>query len=218
MEAKKLASIESPRIVELGFKERAALYEISSAGAELRPKLTLDLSAEQSWDPNTFFEEYEKYHIGANLSIPLYQGGYKHSNIRQKRQLAIQKKKQKVDTVREILKSVEISWRFLKNAEAQIKAFKSTVKANEIALQGVQEESVVGTRTTLDVLDAEQELLESRINLINAEQDLHIASYKLLKDIGLLNVRELNLKVEKYDPENNYKKIKKIWIGIQNNG
>ncbi len=212
--AKLLAQKSNPLIISSGFKQKAALYDISVAGADLLPKISLQARAEQSWDPNTFFEEYEKYSIGANLSLPLYQGGSNYSKIREKRAIAIQKKREFHDFLRTTNQSVEITWRALNNSRAQLRALKSSVDFTSIALDGVREEALVGTRTTLDVLDAEQELVEANINLINAQQETFRSTYALLREVGLLNASDLSLDVVVYDPDNNYKKVKNLWIGL----
>ena len=82
------------------------------------------------------------------------------------------------------------------------------MRANEIALEGVRQEAAVGSRTTLDVLDAEQELLDSRVNLVRAERNEYVAAFTLISAIGRLNARALGLPVEIYEPQDNFDRVK----------
>ena len=87
------------------------------------------------------------------------------------------------------------------------------MRANEIALEGVRQEAAVGSRTTLDVLDAEQELLDSRVNLVRAERNEYVAAFSLLAAIGRLSARGLELDVEYYDPQEYYRDVRGKLIG-----
>ena len=92
------------------------------------------------------------------------------------------------------------AWETLVTARARISSFTAAVRANRIALEGVRQEALVGSRTVLDVLDAEQELLDSQVNLVRAERDETVAQYQLMSAIGRLTAPSLNLETEYYDP------------------
>ncbi len=87
------------------------------------------------------------------------------------------------------------------------------MRANEIALDGVIQEAQVGSRTTLDVLDAEQELLDAQVDLVRSERDEYVAAYALQASIGRLTVENLNLPIERYDPTANYRRVRNKWFG-----
>ena len=128
----------------------------------------------------------------------------------------MQKRRERENLYRYITKEIRSSWNSLESAKVQIMAFNSSVKANKIALDGVRQESSVGSRTTLDVLDAEKELFLARNNLIKARRNLHVAAYRLVRVIGRLEARRLGLKVKLYDPNIHYNEVIKLWKGITN--
>ncbi|MGY8985959.1 MAG: TolC family outer membrane protein [Sphingomonadales bacterium] len=151
--------------------------------------------------------------VGAQITVPLYQGGAEYSDIRRAKQVNNQRRLQILSAERLVLAQVRQSWEQYRAAISSISSNESQVRANEIALEGVRQEAIVGSRTTLDVLDAEQELLDSRVNLVRANRNYNVAGYTVLASIGRLNSFSLDLDVEFYDPEKNYKKVKAQFIG-----
>jgi outer membrane protein len=105
------------------------------------------------------------------------------------------------------------AWRNLDSARSRIVSFEAQVRANEVALNGVRQEALVGSRTTLDVLNAEQELLNSQVSLLQARHDTQISYYGVLAGIGRLTARTLGLPVEYYDEEKYYNEVGSRWIG-----
>ncbi|MBJ57819.1 MAG: hypothetical protein CMP24_06225 [Rickettsiales bacterium] len=216
-EAIQLAIKNNPKVVAAGFRKKSSFLDISLAAANLLPKLDLNLSAQNAWDPNTFFDEYKNYSIDLSLNVPLYQGGKNYADVRKKKKIAIEKSRNFDFEIREAVKDVEVVWLSLKNTQYQIKAIESSIFANNTALKGVREEEKVGTRTTLDVLDAEQELLEEKMVLVKAKKDLFFFSFQLLEKLGRLNPQSLKLNVKEYDKNAYYNKIKKLWLGFEPN-
>ena len=100
-------------------------------------------------------------------------------------------------------------------AKAQIQATTTQVNAAEIALNGVREEARVGQRTTLDVLNAQQELVNARVALVTAQRDRVVASYTLLASVGRLSPQVLGLGVEVYDPAVHYHQVRDTWFGVR---
>jgi outer membrane protein len=96
-----------------------------------------------------------------------------------------------------------------------IESVQAQVRAAEIALNGVREEARVGQRTTLDVLNAQQALLNARVNLVTAQRDRVIGSYSLLSSVGRLSARTLGLNAPNYDPSIHYDQVKGKWIGVR---
>jgi outer membrane protein len=116
---------------------------------------------------------------------------------------------------RVVQEAVASSWDRLLAATAAIEAFNSEVRANQIALEGVQEEALVGARTVLDVLDAEQELFTSQVNLVRAEREEVVASYNLRSAVGQLTVTDLGLEVQPFDATAYYDLVRNRLFGLE---
>mgnify|MGYP000329278756 FL=1 len=116
--------------------------------------------------------------------------------------------------LREVDEAVRNAWEVLRASRSAIGSTREQVNASEIALEGVRQESEVGARTTLDVLNAEQEYLNARVTLVTAERDLAVAEYGLLAAMGHLTARDLDLPVDYYDPAENYGEVRNKWIGF----
>ena len=112
-----------------------------------------------------------------------------------------------------LISATNTAWRALETARAQIASFESQVNAARIALEGVQQEAAVGSRTVLDILDAEQELLDARVSLVRAQRDEVVASYQVVSAIGRLTAMDLGLPVEYYDVEKHYEEVRDKWWG-----
>ena len=205
----------NPKIIESGFRKKSSFLDVSLSASNLLPKLDLNLNAQNAWAPNTFFEEYENYKVELSLNIPLYSGGYNYSDVRQKKKNAIQSSKYFDHIIRNTVKESEILWFKQKSLEAQVKSIKATINANEMALEGVKKEAELGSKTILDVLDVEQDVLEEKVDLIKVKKDILYNSYALLAQIGKLNARDLLLNVKLYDNNKYYSEIKKIWLKFE---
>ena len=114
-----------------------------------------------------------------------------------------------------MVQAVVASWALLEATGFQIESANAQVKAAEIALNGVREEARVGQRTTLDVLNAQQTLLNAQVNQVTAQRDRVVASYSLLSSVGQLSARSLGLKVATYDPKVHYEQVKDSWFGLR---
>ena len=151
------------------------------------------------------------------MQIPIYEGGLIYSEVRQAKQTASQRRLQVVDVRRQVREQVSDAWNLLKAAEAVIVSSKTQVEANRLALEGVRQEALVGSRTTLDVLDAEQTFVDSQVLLATAEGDRIVSAYQLIAAIGHMTARDLKLNVVHYDVEQNYLDVRRKWIGTQVN-
>ena len=136
-----------------------------------------------------------------------------HALVRQSKELLNQRRIEVEETRREVIKAASQAWERMPTTRSQIAARSEAIRANEIALEGVRQEAEVGSRTTLDVLDAEQELLDSRVALVIAERDEYVAGYQLLEAIGRLTAVNISLPVQIYDPERHYRKVHNQWWG-----
>ncbi|MCU0944988.1 MAG: TolC family protein, partial [Rubritepida sp.] len=151
-----------------------------------------------------------------NLSVPIYQGGAEHSLVRQARQTAQQQIAELDRRRRDAAQVAAESFERLRSARAAVVSVRAQVRAQEIALDGVQREALVGSRTTLDVLNAEQELLTARQNLVAALSTEINASYAVAASIGRLTAQDLALPVEIYDMTAYYNAVRFRWIGTGN--
>jgi outer membrane protein TolC len=151
------------------------------------------------------------------LSIPLYQGGGPSARVRRAKQVASQRRIQLEETRRAVRAQATSSWEALQVTLARISQFEAQVEANTTALQGTREQARVGARILLDVLNAEQELLDAQVSLEVARRDSFVAGLQVLSSVGRLTARDLNLDVEYYDDTAHYDEVKnKLWgTGIE---
>lgn len=153
--------------------------------------------------------------IVGQLSVPIYEGGAVYALVRQTKEQFGQARLI-ADLQREQVRSQVVSaWGFWQNSRQLIESVQAQVRAAEIALNGVREEARVGQRTTLDVLNAQQALLNARVNLVTAQRDRVIGSYSLLSSVGRLSARTLGLNAPNYDPTIHYDQVKGKWIGLR---
>ncbi len=153
--------------------------------------------------------------VVAQLQIPIYTGGDTYASIRQAKELLAQARLQ-ADLQRTMVRANVVSnWGLLESSKAVIRSSQAAVKSSEIALDGVREEAKVGQRTTLDVLNAQQALLQARVNLVSAQRDRVVASYTVAAAIGRLSATNLALSVVHYDPTIHFDQVKDKWIGLR---
>ena len=210
----KLALQRNPAIVAAVHSERAALYDISAAAGVLLPEITLDTSVARLVDPTTFTDEQDRFQIGVTGRMPLYQSGSEYSRVRELRMTAMQRRKQVDEARRSVTEEFSRWWEELVTARARLASFQASVTANEIALDGVNQEAEVGARTILDVLDAEQELFEAKVNLVRVQRDEAVAVFTLIGVTGNMTAVTLNLPVRIYDPGYHYSMVKDKWAGF----
>ena len=105
-------------------------------------------------------------------------------------------------------------WETLQANRAQVESLKVSVRANEVAAEGVQQEALVGARTVLDVLTAQQTLFSSRVSLVQAEHNEAVAEFSVAADVGRLTALDLNLPVQPYDFTKHYKAVRNKWLGF----
>jgi outer membrane protein TolC len=155
--------------------------------------------------------------VTANVTIPLYQAGSTESRVREARQTAGQRRIQIEESRRLVVETAIRAWEGLTTARATIESRQSQVRSSEIALEGVRQEALVGSRTTLDTLDSEQELLDARVQLVQAQRDEMVAAFSVLSATGQLSARRLGLRVPFYDQEKHYKQVRGKWWGTDIN-
>ncbi|MEM9046719.1 MAG: TolC family outer membrane protein [Pseudomonadota bacterium] len=184
-----------PELLAARLEREASGFDVRSAIGALLPQLSLQGTVSQATTFDDGFGETRQGSVGLFLTIPFYSGGSNYSAVRQA-QADVEADEANVTTeLRNIRENVGEAWSDLEVAKAQIRAGRLEVSAAQLAFEGVQEEAKVGARTTLDVLDAEQEVLDARDNLINAQVDEQVSAYALLLSMGLMTVEHLGLDV-----------------------
>ncbi|MEN3973640.1 TolC family outer membrane protein [Emcibacter sp. SYSU 3D8] len=208
-----IALAENPELKAARLEEEAARQAISTAKSELGPEVSL--VAQYQYQEDQFVQGFSSgtQSIMARATVPIYAAGVTSSRIRQAKQINSQRRMQAIETEREIREAVSNAWERLRAARAIIESSKSQVEANKIALEGVRQEQEVGSRTTLDVLDAEQEALDAEVELVRAQREEYVASFQLLSALGRATAESLNLPVERYDPEQYYDHATGSWFG-----
>ncbi len=199
-DAADISLAESPNV-------RAAMYGIDvnflnvkvNEGA-LFPTVTLQASAQKSWQQTITSVRQSSAAAVAQVNMPIYQGGAEYSLIRQSKE-TLEQQRLNLEQVRDQARAdLVTAWGQLLAGKAQIASSQSQVTASEIALLGTRKEAAVGQRTVLDVLNAQQALVNARIALVTAEHDRVVASYAVLNGIGRLSPQVLRLATPVYDP------------------
>ena len=211
--AQAAASEINPNILSAAYVEEAARYQTEVLKGDLLPSVDLQASAIFNDPSSTGSGSSEAASIEGVLTIPLYEAGRVYSSVRQAKQVASQRRLEVIQAGRSVRESVSISWNNLASAREIIRSAKEQVSAAELALDGVRQEYLVGSRTTLDVLDAESDVFSARIALVSAQRDQIVNAYQILGSIGRLTARDLSLPVEYYDADENYLNVRGKWFG-----
>jgi outer membrane protein len=205
----------SPSVLASMYGVDVAELSVKVSEGSLYPNLGVTASAGQSWDPVFNVRKQTTASVIGTLTVPVYQGGAEYSAIRQTKE-TLGQQRLNLDVNRDQARATVVqSWGQLDAAKAQIEATTAQVNSAEIALNGVREEARVGQRTTLDVLNAQQELVNARVALVTAQHDRVVASYTLLAAVGGLSMQRLGLNVTIYDPQVHYQQVRDAWIGVR---
>jgi len=200
------------------FDEKASIENISEQAGQLLPELNLVAAYDTALQSSTVTNRTDTAKIGLTLSVPFYQKGTVYSQVRQAKQTAAQRRLDMEQARRNAIEDARSGWEALVTARARIESFFDQIRAAEIALDGVQREAAVGSRTVLDVLDAEQELLDAKVSLVRAQRDELVAVFELKTAIGDLTAEKLGLNTSIYDPNVHYDEVRDTWVGISSVG
>jgi outer membrane protein len=213
-QASSLASSNNPNVIGAQFNDAAAKDAIDVAFAALMPQVSVQGQTFQQNNAGGRSSENNGYQVLAQLSVPIYQGGSEYSAVRQARQAQQQTQRLIDDAKRTAVQNAVQAWDTLVAAKAAADSTRAQIRANEIALEGVEREAIVGSRTTLDVLNATQLLLTSRTTLVQNLAQVISASYGVAAAIGRLTARDLHLPVPLYDETAYYQAVKDKWVGL----
>jgi len=203
-----IGQADHPDIRAARFSVDIAAAGVKIAQGELLPSLSLKGSLTHANDYKSADDEYNDASIVASLTIPLYEGGEVHARVRQLKETLGQRRLEADSALRAVIAEISSAWSQYITSQARIKAAETQIEAATVALNGTREEAKVGQRTTLDVLIADQTLLGAQVNLVTAQTDRVVASYRVLSSVGKLSANSLGLKVKGYDAKVHYDKVK----------
>jgi TolC family type I secretion outer membrane protein len=213
-QARALALAANPTLSQARYAFESSRHDVSLIDGEKLPTVALQgdaiRSREPSGSPNFTRDTVD---VLLTLSVPIYQQGLTDARVREAKQIQGQRRTQVDVSQRQVTDDATRAWQQLTTAGAQIESFQAQIRSNEIALEGVSQEARVGSRTVLDVLNAEQELLNSRVSLVQSQRDQVLAAFQLLSATGRLSAKDLGLPVEIYDPSTYTEATRSRWFG-----
>jgi outer membrane protein len=213
--AVELSLTENPNVTASMFGIDVNFLQVKVAEGALLPTVSLQASVQQSYEQQmTVFRSFGASAI-AQVSVPVYQGGAEYSLIRQSKENLAQQRLVLEQTRDSTRANTVTAWGQLVAGKAQVSSAQAQVTASEIALNGVREEAKAGQRTTLDVLNAQQALVNARVALVTAQHDRVVASYAVLNAVGRLSPIVLKLPTTTYDPSVHYQQVRDSWYGVR---
>jgi outer membrane protein len=215
-QALQVAANDNPNVIAAKFTELAARANVAVVRGQLLPQVSLVGSLLRSYAPAVTLQgaREDEASVTLQLTMPLYEGGAIYSQTRQAEQTVGQRQSQVDDARRAAVQTATQNWETLQAARAAIASFGTAVRAAQIALEGTQQEALVGTRTVLDVLIAEQQLFTTQSQLVTSEHDAALAEFNLAAACGRLIAPDLHLPVKLYDMDRHYREVKDKWLGF----
>jgi outer membrane protein len=214
-QAVELSLIENPNVTSAMYGIDVSFLNVKINEGALFPTVTLQANAQQAYESSITTSKQFTASAVAQVSVPIYQGGAEYALIRQSKE-SLAQQRLNLEQVRDQARATVVqAWGQLLAGRAQVASAQSQVKASEIALNGVREEARAGQRTTLDVLNAQQALVNARVSLVTAQHDRVVASYSVLSAVGRLTPQVLGLKTDVYDPSVHYQQVRDSWGGVR---
>ncbi len=207
--------MENPNVTAAMFGIDVNYLQVKVNEGALLPTVNLQASVQQNYEQQmTIFRSFSAAAV-AQVSVPIFQGGAEYALIRQSKETLAQQRLVLEQTRDQIRANTVTAWGQLVAGKAQVASAQSQVTASEIALNGVREEAKAGQRTTLDVLNAQQALVNARVALVTAQHDRVVASYAVLAAVGRLSPQVLKLPTTVYDPSVHYQQVRDSWFGVR---
>lgn len=213
-EAVNIGTQEHPNVVAALYREQAARFAVDRIRGELLPQVQLEASYRDRFDTSRGIDEVETTTVTGRVSVPIYEGGEVHARVRQAKHTHISLLQEIEQARTEVKAQIVAAWSQFLAAKAQLESAKIQVEANLTALNGVREEERVGQRTLIEVLNAQQEYLDSQVQLVSTRRNLIVSAYALLAAIGHLDALGLGVASLVYDPEQHYHEVRRKWWGI----
>jgi outer membrane protein len=214
-QAVELSLIENPNVTAAMYGVDVNFLQVKVNEGALLPTVTLLGSVQQAYEQTLISQRSFGASAVAQVSVPIYNGGGEYSLIRQSKETLAQQRLNLETTRDQTRANTVTAWGQLVAGKAQVASAQSQVQASEIALNGVREEAKAGQRTTLDVLNAQQALVNARVALVTAQHDRVVASYSVLTNVGRLSPQVLNLPTITYDPSVHYQQVRDSWFGVR---
>ncbi len=213
--AVELSLIENPNVTAAMYGIDVNFLQVKVNEGALLPTVTVQASVLQQYQQNITSPRNFQAIALAQLSVPIYQGGAEYSLIRQSKETLAQQRLVLEQTRDQTRANTVTAWGQLVAGKAQVASAQAQVTASEVALNGVREEAKAGQRTTLDVLNAQQALVNARVALVTAQHDRVVASYSVLATVGRLSPQVLGLATTVYDPSVHYHQVRDSWFGVR---
>ncbi len=185
-EAQAIAGQFAPALIAAQEQTEISRRQVNIARGSFLPSVSLTAGYQYAEEPSFFVDNSEEFSFGARASVPIFLGGLNFSRVREAKALHSSDRSLLVGAERQVDAQTISAWERLIAARAIVTSASSSVEANTLALEGVRQEAMVGTRTTLDVLNAEQEFLNAQVTLVSAQRDAQTAAFGLLAAIGML--------------------------------
>lgn len=204
----------NPSLIAARFSEDAAEDAADARIADLLPTAALEASASRTEGAGFTGIEFDSDTVQLSVNIPLYRAGADHSRVREAKSQRSSRRFEYLNTTNQVRERAISAWEQYQTALGAMDARRDTIRAAEVALDGVQQEQLYGSRTVLDVLDAEQELFVARVNLARTDRDRMVAMYNLLAVAGELSPSVLQLDTKEYDTDEAYGDVRYQFIGF----
>ena len=213
--AVELSLIENPNVTAAMYGIDVSFLQVKVNEGALLPTVTAQAQVQEQYQPAITTPKQFFASAIAQVNVPIYQGGAEYSLIRQSKETLAQQRLN-LELTRDATRANTVTaWGQLVAGKAQVASAQSQVTASEIALNGVREEAKAGQRTTLDILNAQQALVNARVALVTAQHDRVVASYAVLSAVGRLSPQVLNLPTNVYDPSVHYHQVRDSWFGVR---
>src|SRR5581483_6869524 len=213
--AVELSLIENPNVTAAMFGIDVSFLQVKINEGALLPTVNLQAAVNQSYEQSLINPKSFSASAIAQVSVPIYQGGSEYSLIRQSKENLAQQRLNLEMTRDQTRANTVTAWGQLEAGKEQVSSAQAQVTASEVALNGVREEAKAGQRTTLDVLNAQQALVNARVALVTAQHDRVVASYAVLNAVGRLSPQVLKLPTQTYDPSVQYQQVRDSWFGVR---
>ena len=210
-----LAAVRNPNVTAAMYGVDVAYLQVKINEGALLPTFTVQATLQRNSEPSIGLTEQNTASIIGQLSIPLYQGGGEYSLIRQSKETVAQQRLNLDLVRRQVMAAVITAWSQLLTAKGVLEKAQLQVSASERAVNGVRKELSVGERTTFDLLNAQQALVQARIILVTAQHDRVVASYSVLSAVGKLSPDVLGLPTPVYNPIVHYEQVRDVWFGVR---
>ena len=191
-QAIEIGRANNPEFNKIKLEIENSKIDVTSSGLNFVPELSISGSVGKSLESSRTVERKDSFSVTAQVSLPLFNKGHNLINVQKSKNTALTKIRALETKNLDLEFQIKSFWKQIESTKSSIDSLEVSVESNLIAVEGVTREASVGTRTTIEILDAEKELTQSESNLVNAQYQLIISSFELLKQCGLLNFDYLN--------------------------